>query len=71
MNQLFCKHYNENLKGIAPEGEELYQICGQENVGITVMKAYAGGRLFSAENSFFGVALTPVFGSNAERNPGY
>ncbi|QHQ63329.1 aldo/keto reductase [Anaerocolumna sedimenticola] len=60
INELFREHYNENLKGIAPEREELYQICERENVGITVMKGYAGGRLFSAENSPFGVALTPV-----------
>lgn len=60
INELFVEHYNENLKGIAPEREELYQICERENVGITVMKGYAGGRLFSAENSPFGVALTPV-----------
>ncbi len=60
INQLFSEHYNENLKGIAPEREELYQICERENVGITVMKGYGGGRLFQAESSPFGVALTPV-----------
>ncbi len=60
INLLFSEHYNESLRGIAPEREELYQICERENVGITVMKGYAGGRLFSAENSPFGVALTPV-----------
>lgn len=60
INTLFTEHYNEELKGIAPEREELYQICERENVGITVMKGYAGGRLFSAEHSPFGVALTPV-----------
>lgn len=60
INQLFVEQYNENLRGIAPEREELYQICERENVGIAVMKGYAGGRLFSAERSPFGVALTPV-----------
>jgi predicted aldo/keto reductase-like oxidoreductase len=60
INQLFNEHYSEELKGIAPEREELYQICERERVGLTVMKGYAGGRLFSAENSPFGVALTPV-----------
>jgi predicted aldo/keto reductase-like oxidoreductase len=60
INLLFSEHYNDELKGIAPEREELYQICERENVGITVMKAYGGGRLFSAEHSPFGVALTPV-----------
>ena len=38
INQLFVEHYNENLRGIAPEREELYQICERENVGIAVMK---------------------------------
>lgn len=60
MNQLFDDHYNDNLRGIAPEREELYQICERENVGISVMKGYAGGRLFNAETSPFGVTLTPV-----------
>ena len=60
INDLFKEHYKESLKGIAPEREELYQICERENVGITVMKGYAGGRLFSADNSPFGVALTPI-----------
>ena len=32
----------------------------RQGVGITVMKGYAGGRLFQAETSPFGVALTPV-----------
>ena len=60
INTLFSENYGEELRGIAPEREELYQICERESVGITVMKGYAGGRLFSAETSPFGVALTPV-----------
>ena len=52
--------YKEELGGIAPEREELYRICEQQRVGINVMKGYAGGRLFQAETSPFGVALTPV-----------
>ena len=60
LNQYFAENYAEQLGGIAPERAELYQICEQENVGITVMKGYAGGRLFQAEASPFGVALTPV-----------
>lgn len=50
----------DTLGGLAPERAELYRICEQRGVGITVMKGYAGGRLFSAEASSFGVALTPV-----------
>lgn len=60
MNEYFVETYDEKLCGIAPERSELYRLCEQRGVGITVMKGYAGGRLFSAETSPFGVALTPV-----------
>lgn len=60
MNQYFAENYEEGLRGMAPEREELYRICERNGVGITVMKGYAGGRLFSAQASPFGVALTPV-----------
>ncbi|MBN2851330.1 MAG: aldo/keto reductase [Clostridia bacterium] len=60
INVLFSEQYNKELRGIAPEREELYKICEREEVGITVMKGYAGGRLFSKEHSPFGVSLTPV-----------
>ena len=52
--------YTDDIGGIAPERAELYKICEQRGVGITVMKGYAGGRLFDAKTSPFGVALTPV-----------
>ena len=52
--------YDASLGGIVPERAALYRICEQNGVGITVMKGYAGGRLFTAEQSPFGVALTPV-----------
>ena len=60
MSVYFKETYDEELGGIAPERARLYQICEQRGVGITVMKGYAGGRLFSAQTSPFGVALTPV-----------
>lgn len=60
LNDYFKETYEEQLGGIAPEREELYRICEQEGIGITVMKGYAGGRLFRAETSPFGTALTPV-----------
>lgn len=60
MEQYFAEEYDEKLGGMAPERAELYRICEQRGVGITVMKGYAGGRLFSAQASPFGVALTPV-----------
>lgn len=60
LNEYFKETYAEELGGIAPERAELYRICEQEGVGITVMKGYAGGRLFSKDASPFGVSLTPV-----------
>ena len=60
MEDYFQDQYDESLQGINPEREELYKICEQNQVGITVMKGYAGGRLFSAQTSPFHVALTPV-----------
>lgn len=60
IEEYFAEQYDESLSGIAPEREELYKLCEQNHVGITVMKGYAGGRLFNAQTSPFGVALTPV-----------
>ena len=57
LNEYFKETYEEQLGGIAPEREELYRICEREGVGITVMKGYAGGRLFQAETSPFGCLL--------------
>ncbi len=39
---------------------ELYRSCERKDVGITVMKAFAGGNLLDADRSAFGVALTPA-----------
>lgn len=60
INTLFVGKSDETLGGINPERAELYRICEQNDVGITVMKGFAGGRLFDAARSPFGVALTPV-----------
>ena len=60
LNEYFKEEYAENLGGITPQRAELYRLCEQNGIGITVMKGYAGGRLFSAKDSPFGVALTPV-----------
>ena len=54
------EHYQEELGGIDPQRAEVYRLCEQYDVGITVMKPYAGGRLFDEKRSPFGVALTPV-----------
>lgn len=60
VDDYFAEEYDEKYGGIAPERAELYRICEQNDVGITVMKGFAGGRLFDAKRSPFGVALTPV-----------
>lgn len=52
--------YDEDLNGINIERAELYKLCEEYNVGITVMKGFAGGRLFDEKRSPFGVALTPM-----------
>lgn len=56
----FAFDYDDALEGMDPVRAEFYALCEREGVGLTVMKGYAGGRLFNAEASPFGVALTPV-----------
>ncbi len=51
--------YDGPFSGIDPERAELYQLCEQNNVGITVMKGFFGGRMLKSETSPFGVAFTP------------
>ncbi len=60
LDAYFADTYDGSLSGIAPERAELYSLCEQRGVAITVMKGYAGGRLFSAKASPFGVALSPI-----------
>ena len=52
--------YDSALRGIDPERAALYRLCETQDVGITVMKGYFGGRLFDAKTSPFGVAFTPA-----------
>lgn len=60
IDDYFAEEYQEELGGIDPARSGLYHLCEQNDVGITVMKPYAGGRLFDAARSPFGVAMTPV-----------
>ena len=60
LNDLFADEYDEKLGGIHKERSDFYKICLENDIGITVMKGYGGGRLFNADASPFGVALTPV-----------
>ena len=57
---LFAERFEDGLKGIDPERAQLYSLCEQHDVGITVMKGFAGGRLFDEKRSPFGVRLTPT-----------
>jgi len=48
----------ENLSGVEPKRAELYRLCEQKNVGITVMKALGAGKLISPEHTPFSRPLT-------------
>ena len=60
IDNYFAEEYDPALAGIDPARAELYRTCERLGVGITVMKPFAGGRLFDPKRSPFGVALTPV-----------
>jgi predicted aldo/keto reductase-like oxidoreductase len=60
IDNYFAEEYDPALAGIDPARAELYRVCERNGVGITVMKPFAGGRLFDPKRSPFGVALTPV-----------
>ena len=57
---MFADEFDADLRGIDADRARLYKLCEQHDVGITVMKGFAGGRLFDAKRSPFGVTLTPV-----------
>lgn len=59
VNDLFGD-FGDAGEQIEPLRAELYSLCAEKNVTLTVMKPYAGGRLLSADQSPFGVALTPA-----------
>ena len=56
----FGDYADESLAGMDPVRRELYAACEAANIGMTVMKGFAGGRLLDAAKSPFGVALTPT-----------
>ena len=60
IDTMFAEEFDDGLKGTDPDRAKLYRVCAQQDVGITVMKGFAGGRLFDAKRSPFGVGLTPV-----------
>ena len=59
LDDLLFGEYEEGLSGINPERAAFYQACEENNVGITVMKGFFGGRLLDPARSPFGVAFTP------------
>ena len=60
LENYFAAEYDSSLNGVDPVRAEMYKVCEQQDVGITCMKPFAGGRLFDAGRSPFGVALSPV-----------
>ncbi len=46
------------FRGIDPKRAELYKLCEQKGVGITVMKTLGAGKLISKEHSPFGKPMT-------------
>ena len=60
IDTMFAEEFDAGLRGIDADRARLYKVCEQNDVGITVMKGFAGGRLFDEKRSPFGVKLTPV-----------
>ena len=60
INAMFAEEFDADLRGIDPDRALLYKICEENDIGITVMKGFAGGRLFDEKRSPFGARLTPV-----------
>lgn len=60
LDSMFEGYDGTDYSGIDPERAQLYQLCEEKNVGMTVMKGFFGGRLFDAKTSPFGVAFTPL-----------
>lgn len=58
--QILQAGYQWDLRGIDPDRLELYRLCEQRDIGITVMKGFAGGRLLDEKRSPFGIAMTPA-----------
>jgi len=48
----------ELLRGIDPKRAELYKLCEQKQIGMTVMKAYGAGKLLSKEHTPFDKPMT-------------
>ena len=60
LDSMFAGYDKDQLSGIDTDRAEFYQMCEANDVGLTVMKGFFGGRLFNKETSPFGVAFTPT-----------
>ena len=52
------KFGGDMFRGIDPTRAELYKICTQKNIGITVMKAFGSGKLLSPDHTPYHKPLT-------------
>lgn len=52
--------YDRVYEGIDPKRDQLYQICQNKGIALTVMKPFAGGLLLDDKQSPFGKAMTPI-----------
>ena len=60
LESMFGGYDKNQLSGIDPDRARFYQMCEENNVGLTVMKGYFGGALLDKDRSPFGVAFTPA-----------
>ena len=60
LESMFGGYDKDQLSGIDPDRARFYQMCEENNVGLTVMKGYFGGALLDKDRSSFGVAFTPA-----------
>lgn len=60
LESMFDGYDKDKLSGIDPDRASFYQMCEENNVGLTVMKGYFGGALLDKDRSPFGVAFTPA-----------
>ena len=60
INPAYDYQHGKFAFGGTQERQELYRRCEKEKVGITVMKAFAGGQLLDAKLSPFGQALSKI-----------
>lgn len=52
--------YEGGFENMDPDRQRLYELCESKGIGITVMKAFAGGDILDEKLSPAGAALTPV-----------